>query len=212
MCVSCRQWRCSLLISLWVVKVYSTYRGQWRRILRIPLWAVKVYFVYTIVGGEGVFYLSWTVKCILLIPLWAVKVYSTYRGQWNCILLILLLTVTVYFTYYWQWRCILLIIDSDGVFCLYHCAQWGVLYLSHCGQWSCILPLYDILDTQGVFYYYEQSRCILLSHCGNECVFHWELSEGVLNYLIMAIKWKCILLISLWELGEGVFYLSHCGN
>ena len=144
------------------MKVYSTYRGQWRRILRIPLWAVKVYFVYTTVGGEGVFYLSWTVKCILLIPLWAVKVYSTYRGQWNCILLILLLTVTVYFTYYWQWRCILLIIDSDGVFCLYHCAQWGVLYLSHCGQWSCILPLmtfwtlkeyFTIMSSQDVFYY-----------------------------------------------------------
>ena len=212
MCVSCRQWRCSLLISLWVVtvyvtyrgqwrcsllislwvvKVYSTYRGQWRRILRIPLWAVKVYFVYTIVGGEGVFYLSWTVK-----------LYFAYTIVDSDGVFHLLLTVTVYFTYHWQWRCILLIpLCSVGRVVLI--SLWTVkLYFA----------AYDILDTQGVFYYYEQSRCILLSHCGNECVFHWELSEGVLNYLIMGIKWKCILLISLWELGEGVFYLSHCGN
>ena len=63
----------------------------------------------------------------------------------------------------------------------------GVLYVFHCGQCSCILLMtfwklkeyFTIMSSQDVFY---------LSHCGNECVSHWELSEGVFNYLIMGIK------------------------
>ena len=74
---------------------------------------MKVYFAYTVVGSEGVFYLSWTVE-----------VYFAYTVEGSEGVFYLSWTVKVYFAYtiVLSWGggggYTYFIVDSEVVFCL----------------------------------------------------------------------------------------------